>query len=123
MSRTHCRIADLEFEDPGCGIEWLQIGKPVRFCPRLAGELNGLRSKAVDAFGYQRSDSALDDQRYQLLGRVVASRAFAGARVLGHLNPPASCVEPVFENALVGRPELLNREIAIIDVFGWTAIT
>ena len=34
----------------------------------------------------------------------------------------AAHVEPVFEDALVDRPELLDRQISIIDVFGRTVV-
>src|SRR6266478_8501758 len=85
MPRSHRRVANLEFEDPGGGIERRQIGKPSRFRTRLSSELIGLRGKAGSELGYQRADSALDYQSYQLLGRVVASRALARSRVLSHL--------------------------------------
>src|SRR5260370_20395145 len=122
MPRSHCGIADLEIKEPAWGIVRQQLSKPSVFRTRLSGELSRLRAKSVDALEHKRTDSALDDQSYQLLGRVIASRTLACRRSVHDPDHSVPHYESMFEDALVDRPELLDRQIPGVDVFGRAAI-
>ncbi len=66
----------------------------------------------------QRPDRTGDDERYQLVGSIVAS-GFMSRLVIGVGLERAvgRFAQPILEDAFIDAAELLDREIAVIDVF------
>ncbi len=117
VSRAHGGIADLQGKDCIRRIEGLEFGKAVRFRAAVAGQPFRRLAKARDPLLDERADGALDDQGDQFFRRVVAARYVPGGIVGVDLDRTVvPRPEAVLQDSLIDRTELLDREVAIVDV-------
>ena len=116
VPRTHGGVADFQFEQSLGRIELLQLAYPPILGKWARGEFGILCSEIVHARSDQRFDRFLEDQADQIVGRVVTARALSREDVGTNSNLAVIADDLVFEQALVDRAELLNAEIAIVDV-------
>jgi hypothetical protein len=81
----------------------------------LAGERLGGFPKPLDALGNERSDRALEDELNQDLVGIERAGTLPGGFVCDDLDLAFLLDHLVFQQALVDRAELLDREVAVVD--------
>ena len=117
VAGAHGGIADPEFQQPLGGIEPLEAPEPVwRSAGRWLGGGGDFGFEGVQALLRQRLEGFLDDDADQVVGRVVAAGALAGVQVGPEDELAVFADDLVFENALVDRAELLDAQVAVVDV-------
>ena len=94
----------LQSADPAICGQLARVGFGISYIEIVYAQLN------------QRLDRFLDDQGDQIIGGVVASRSLPRENIWADDNFAAIADDLVFDQALIDRAELLNAEIAIVDV-------
>src|SRR3984893_10417029 len=117
VTGPHGGVADFEFEQPLGRIDPGE--EPNAQVLRL---LLRLKLARVDREGLhsgrdQRADRFADDQSDKIVRGVVTARSLPGEDVRPDTDVRAVANDFVFEQAFVDRAELLNAQVAVVDVF------
>ena len=65
---------------------------------------------------YERPHRFVDDEADQIVRRVIAARSFSGEGVEADLEIIPDTDDLLLEQALVNRSQLLNAQVAVVDV-------
>src|SRR5690606_40779874 len=105
----------LEFQKPHRRVE------PRERAEATAGRRLGLKlsdlllERMLDPFD-QRLQRLVDDERDEIVGRVIAAGALAGEDVRPHADLAVLAHDLVLQQPLIYRAELLDAEVPVIDV-------
>ena len=116
VTRTHGRIADLEIEQPAGRIEAFQLRQPEPEAPPALAELLRFRGESLEPGAHQRPDRLFENQAHELVRGVVAARALACEDVRADDDLVPFARDLVLQEALVDRAELLDAQVAVVDV-------
>ena len=116
VAAPHCGVQHLEVEHRLCRVQLAQLRKPLGLRPAVALKLLRFLLERREALLRQRLQRPVDNQVDELLGREEAAAVLAGIDVGTNDDLPRVVTYRLpFEQALVDRPKLLDRHVAVVD--------
>src|SRR5229473_3753707 len=120
MSRAHRRVDNLELQYFLSRIDFSEFCQARVLIAAVVGEGRGAFAEGFKLFAHEGADRALDDERHQLIGRVIAARPLAGKGIEANCNAVGRVFVLdglVFQQPFVDRAQLPDREVAEIDTY------
>ena len=116
VPRSHCWIANFQIKQFLCWID-LRECLPLKPLAHItARDLLNLLGKSVHTCLHQWLNRLLENQAHESIRRVITPRPLPCKHIRAHHNLAPFAHDLVFEQPLVNRPQLLNAQVAVIDI-------